>query len=271
MIKQFIIFVSFNLLFIYTIHSQSDTLRIFYDIDQFELSDFQLRKIDSVLNKININELEEIKIFAFTDFLASNEYNLILAQKRANKIIDYLFKKSFTEFIDICKGIGELPPISGNQFVGIPLNRRSEIIFKFKNKVEVFKQNQQIENANVGEKIVLKNFNFLPGRHYLTSKSQPELENLLKIMLENPKLQIEIQGHICCEFEGKDGIDHDTQTNNLSENRAKYIYEYLVRNNISEERLKYKGFGSSRPLVYPELSEEDQNQNRRVEILILQK
>lgn len=158
-----------------------------------------------------------------------------------------------------------------NQPLGVPENRSSVIIVKFKLNEKIVTENQQINNAKVGEHIVLKNFSFLPGRHYLTQESKPELENLLNTMVENPALSIEIQGHICCEFIGKDALDHDTQTNNLSESRAKYIYDYLVKNKISPERLSYKGFGSAKPLIYPEKTEEDQNKNRRVEIMILQK
>ena len=54
-----------------------------------------------------------------------------------------------------------------------------------------------LSEANEGEHIVLNNMNFQPGKHYLTSVSQPELEILLNTLVENPKLEIEIQGHIC--------------------------------------------------------------------------
>ena len=64
-------------------------------------------------------------------------------------------------------------------------------------------------------------------------------------------------------------MDNDTQTMNLSENRAKLIYDFLVREGIDGNRLQYKGYGSSRPKIYPETTDEDKQANRRVEIKVL--
>jgi len=90
-------------------------------------------------------------------------------------------------------------------------------------------------------------------------------------MAENPTLEIEIHGHICCMAGPEDGLDIDTKTEDLSVNRARAIYEYLIKNGIEPQRLKYKGFGHSRPLIYPEDTEERRTTNRRVEIKIVKK
>jgi outer membrane protein OmpA-like peptidoglycan-associated protein len=64
------------------------------------------------------------------------------------------------------------------------------------------------------------------------------------------------------------GSDQYNQT--LSENRAKSVYEYLIKNNISESRLSYKGFGESNP-VATNKTDEGRQLNRRVEFVILSK
>ena len=83
-------------------------------------------------------------------------------------------------------------------------------------------------------------------------------------MEENPKLKIEIQGHICC-VAGEDVKDVSTA-------RARAVYNYLLRSKIDRKRMTYKGYGSSRPLhPIPEKTVQEEDENRRVEILIVDK
>lgn len=267
--KRLLLFFFLNYMSLSLINAKQDTLRIYYNINKSELTYDNSSKIIQFLNSFQI--IDSIKIYAYADYLASNDYNLNLSEERSLKIKDFLIQKGFANKIKVNMGKGELLPEITDSKEGVPENRRSEIIVIYHEKLIKKTENKIITDVEVGDKIVLKNFNFLPGRHYLTPESQPELEKLLSALSENPRLKIEIQGHICCEIGGKDGMDKDTYTNNLSVNRAKYIYDYLIKNNIASDRLSYKGLGSSKPLIYPERTENDQNQNRRVEIVILQK
>ncbi len=267
--RNFLLFFCFNFMFLSLLKANQDTLKIYYNINKSELSQENSSKIIQFLNSFQI--IERIEIYGYADYLASNDYNLNLSEERSLKIKDFLIQKGFANKIKVNMGKGELLPEITDSNEGVPENRRSEIIVIYHEKLFKKTENKIITDVEVGDKIVLKNFNFLPGRHYLTLESQPELEKLLSALSENPRLKIEIQGHICCEIGGKDGMDNDTYTNNLSVNRAKYIYDYLIKNNIATDRLSYKGLGSIKPLIFPERTENDQNQNRRVEILILQK
>lgn len=122
---------------------------------------------------------------------------------------------------------------------------------------------------NVGESLVLEGLNFQPGKHRILNEAKPVLKKLLTIMQENPTLQIEIQGHICCGKKGgEDGIDDETHKFNLSWTRAQFVYDYLIEHGIDKSRLTYKGYAMSQPLVYPEKTIQDQIKNRRVEVLI---
>lgn len=95
----------------------------------------------------------------------------------------------------------------------------------------------------------------------LYQKSRGKLYELLLVLQSNPQLKIEIQGHLCCM--PVDRLDLSTQ-------RAKAVYNFLVSNQIYPARLSYKGFGSSQPLFpLPEKNEEQRAANRRVEILIV--
>ena len=59
------------------------------------------------------------------------------------------------------------------------------------------------------------------------------------------------------------GIEENNQV--LSENRAKAVYDYLVANGISPERLNFKGYGSANPIA-PNRYLWGRDINRRIEI-----
>jgi outer membrane protein OmpA-like peptidoglycan-associated protein len=53
----------------------------------------------------------------------------------------------------------------------------------------------------------------------------------------------------------------------ISYSRAKSVNDYLIRRGISEKRIGYEGYSNSIPLIKPELTEEDQQRNRRVDVI----
>ena len=128
---------------------------------------------------------------------------------------------------------------------------------------------ESISEAEVGETLDLDKLYFVGGSYQILPESFPELEKLVEVMKERPNLKIQIEGHVCCTEDGRfDGQVDGTGVYNLSVRRALYVYDYLVANGISEERLNYKGFGSSRLLEGTTLTHP---KNRRVEIRILSK
>ncbi|RYF85183.1 MAG: OmpA family protein, partial [Chitinophagaceae bacterium] len=126
------------------------------------------------------------------------------------------------------------------------------------------------DSVKEGSGIIMKNMNFHGGTHVLLPGSYPVLKELLSVMIAYPKLKIEIQGHVCCT-KLPDGQDNDLGTFDLSVQRAKAIFQYLVVNGIDASRLSYKGFGSSKKLYPDEINEQEQAANRRVEIKIIAK
>lgn len=90
------------------------------------------------------------------------------------------------------------------------------------------------------------------------------MAELLQVLIENPKLKIEIHGHICCQPNEPNEL--------ISRARAEAVYYYLIKNGINRDRLQYKSFGSSQPIYpIPEKNDFERDENRRVEILILEK
>jgi outer membrane protein OmpA-like peptidoglycan-associated protein len=98
----------------------------------------------------------------------------------------------------------------------------------------------------------------------LYPESKPIREELLQALKNNPKLKIEIQGHICCAL-GKDKEE-------IALKRCVATYDYLISKGIDKTRLSYKSYDSTQPIFpIPEKTEEQRKANRRVEILIIDK
>jgi len=121
---------------------------------------------------------------------------------------------------------------------------------------------KKVGEAKKGEKLKIDNLNFIINTFAVVPESRGKLYELLLVLQRNPQLKIEIQGHLCCM--PNDRLDLSTQ-------RAKAIYNFLVANEIYPGRLSYKGFGSTQPIYpLPEKDEKERAANRRVEILIVE-
>jgi flagellar motor protein MotB len=53
----------------------------------------------------------------------------------------------------------------------------------------------------------------------------------------------------------------------LSVQRASAVYDILIKDGIEPSRLDFKGFSNSLPIVSPEYTEEERQQNRRVDVV----
>lgn len=125
------------------------------------------------------------------------------------------------------------------------------------------------QELNKGDELILEGLNFYPGSHRTLPEAKPVLKKLLQRLQDNPTLNVEIQGHVCCASKpNEDGLDDETGDFKLSWNRAQYVRDYLIQNGIAESRISFRGFAMTRPLVFPEKTIQDQIKNRRVEILV---
>jgi OmpA-OmpF porin, OOP family len=115
-----------------------------------------------------------------------------------------------------------------------------------------------LNKLNPGESIILKNVNFSFDSYSLLPGSESILTVLLNYLRNNRDISILISGHT-------DDIGSEQYNQELSENRAKSIYIWLVKNGVDSQRLKYKGFGKNQPLNNNE-AEESRALNRRVEV-----
>lgn len=114
--------------------------------------------------------------------------------------------------------------------------------------------------VEVGEVIRLNNIFFDFGKADLLDTSYPELDRVVKLLSENPKISIELSGHT-------DNVGSDTDNLKLSDDRAKSVVAYLISKKINGYRVLAKGYGESQPIASND-NEEGRLLNRRVEFKI---
>ncbi len=120
------------------------------------------------------------------------------------------------------------------------------------------------EAIPVNTVLILNKVKFLPNKTTLTNPDGNEdLQNIIKALQKSPDLKLEIGGHT-------DRSGNEATNRILSKNRAKYVYDYLIRKGISPSNLVYKGYGSSKP-AYTNKTKDGRSANRRIEVRVLHK
>ena len=123
-----------------------------------------------------------------------------------------------------------------------------------------FEKNVGMKKIKVGESVVLKNVFFETAKFDLKDRSRVELDKLVAFLVKNPKMKIELGGHT-------DNVGDKKMNQVLSENRAKAVFEYLVKKGINADRLSTKGYGDTMPIA-DNGTDEGRAENRRTEFKI---
>lgn len=218
-----------------------------------------------------LRRIDSVKIYAYCDAEGSVAYNDTLAAKRAETVKQFLLNH-YTGLRQLRSvvGYGKRMPLNSNATDSLKaLNRRAEIWIWAHSYTAADSFRNSLAVAKPGDKLRLPNINFIGGQHHIIPESKPTLNLLLKTLKEYPQMEIEILGYVCCTIVGTDGWDYGAKNGQLSKNRARAVYDYLVANGIAATRLSYKGLGNI-PLV-EEKTEEDTQINRRVEIRIVKR
>ena len=79
----------------------------------------------------------------------------------------------------------------------------------------------------------------------IKSECEPVLNDIFIFLNANPTVIGELGGHT-------NNYPTDVQANQLSLNRAKAVANWLIKKGIPENRLQYKGYGKTKPLVSDE-------------------
>ena len=268
--------------FCMAIYSQK-AFTIYFDFNKYNLTGAAKSQLDSFLlaEKQELANLS-IQLNGHCDAIGSDGYNNRLSRQRVRAVKKYLLSNDLEDFqIGDEIGHGKRIPLNKNKNEEErQLNRRVEISFvvvvrtslPLPKEILSLKETLADSATITGSTIILRNINFIGGMHQFLPESEPMLNELLEAMRTFPHLVIRVEGHICCVSGNGDGRDLETGTDNLSEARAKAVMDYLLSNGIELKRVSHQGFGHSAPIYpFPEPSELERIQNRRVEIKIISK
>lgn len=290
-------FLLYTLLFISFLNAKAqEQFAVYFDSNKSDVTKAENKKLQDwiIANK----DVKIVAINGYTDEVGSTQFNDTLAQKRVGFILSQVkdkikiredfktrsYGENFLQSQDKSKNrkavifyILSKDLVREDEILGIKkaivLEPKKEINYpeqlSFQNpdgsKIE-YKLDKlfmkKIGESKAGEKLKIENLNFVINTFIVVNESRGKMYELLIVLQKNPKLKIEIQGHLCCQ-----PIDRL----NLSTQRAQSIYKFLIANGIDKSRLSYKGFGSSMPLFpLPEKDENERSANRRVEVLIIE-
>lgn len=118
-----------------------------------------------------------------------------------------------------------------------------------------------LEPIEANAKVVLKNVFFDTKKTDLKPESISELDNVVRLMNENPNMKVQINGYT-------DNVGTAEDNLKLSNARALSVVKYLIAKGVKKERLSYKGFGETNPVATND-TEEGRALNRRTELRVL--
>jgi outer membrane protein OmpA-like peptidoglycan-associated protein len=121
----------------------------------------------------------------------------------------------------------------------------------------------EIKPIEVGEAYRINDINFASNSFEITPKIVLVLNEFIDFLETNESLKVVINGYT-------DNVGDPIQNFDLSKNRAKAVYNYLLIEDIEASRLSFKGYGEKNP-VTSNKTEVGRKSNRRTEFVILSK
>jgi len=119
-----------------------------------------------------------------------------------------------------------------------------------------------LEGIIIDEPYLLQNIYYDFDKSDLRPESIEELDRLVKLLEQNPTIIIQIGSHT-------DTNGSERYNIRLGDRRARSVVKYLIEEKkFPKERVVAFGYGESQPMIYPELSDQDEQSNRRTEFRI---
>lgn len=244
-----------------------EMVSFYYEEESTELNGYSKQKIEDFRKLMQDFQIQVIEINGFADMNNTVEANKALSQQRINLLVSALqigeqefivnnygrhkIVLNFTPFswdrVDVYYHKGDarkqVPTVASIDPVVVETPQQAVIVVPDKDEI----------SYNVPIIIPIK---FKGGTNTIERGSQPRLEQLHATMVQYPELHIHIRGHVCCG-----------NNQRISKKRAKVVYKYLKEHGISKDRMTFKGYSNTIPLVFPETSAADRAANRRVDVI----
>jgi outer membrane protein OmpA-like peptidoglycan-associated protein len=236
---------------------------VYFGFNSAELSQDQQMALAEVKSSLQSGRFDLVSVEGFTDTLGSKSYNNDLARKRSQNVLSYLELGNTTV---VPTSFGENYSVSSSYTH--ENHRRVDVHYRMNNVVPsdetlepkaptiVDKFTNFLNDSVSLETMIELSILFVPGKALVLPESTHELLDLYDFMRDNLNVHAFIRGHVCC-----------SDDMSLSIERAATVYNYLKDRTISPSRLKFEGYSNSIPAVSPEITEEDQKRNRRVDII----
>lgn len=128
---------------------------------------------------------------------------------------------------------------------------------------DVKKVDVEVKKVKVGSAYKLHDIRYATDRYHLNQESINMMGEFAEYLKTNPKMKVAIHGHT-------DNVGSPADNMKLSQDRAKAVYDILVKAGVSSSRLSHKGFGETKPLK-SNSSAEGRAANRRTEFVITAK
>ena len=120
------------------------------------------------------------------------------------------------------------------------LNSKNEVSTKGMENNKTFPLDFQL--ASISRPVKINNIFFKFGSSELTPESSAALDDLVKLLNDNPNITIEIGAHT-------DMVGTEEANNLLSTQRAQSVVNYLLKAGVEKERLTPRGYGKSTPVT----------------------
>jgi outer membrane protein OmpA-like peptidoglycan-associated protein len=131
-------------------------------------------------------------------------------------------------------------------------NLKSNIVYLDAKPIEIFE-----------DKLVVENIYFDYNKSTLKQESVVTMNKIAKLLIDRPFINLDILAHT-------DTKGSDVYNQTLSEKRAKTVYNFLIKNGITPERLTYKGLGESAPVIQcAKCTKDEDSKNRRTEFNVV--
>lgn len=233
-----------------TYAQEEKTFQVFFETDSFNLKSKEWVELVQFLK--TRDTICTIEIKGYCDDRASQLYNKKLSENRARKVYEQISKYNFcTEYPILFFGEGKIALVKDiDSTKQRNYNRRVDV--KVRYKIKKTKENSIkkmisaiiTDTQKIGDKITFNEILFFGRMHRFRPHSFASLDSLTYYLKKYPKYVIKINGHVCLmgiKDRNQDGYDKQTRTFNLSETRAKAVYEYLIDKGIDSTRLGYEG------------------------------
>ena len=253
--------------------SQADSvLKLFFDVNKHQLSEGHLRQLGELFNR----NVAITCIKGFADTTGSTTYNKMLSQQRANAVHVYLGNQKFISAKIETMSYGEQQVANED----ISYSRRVEICYKNNVADRSTTGDKNTIKGEVGEgktiidtparRYEMSNIYFVPDKAIIEAWSFSAVDDAAKYLKKFPGCRFEIIGHVNyilspAAMKNPKALEPAQQ---LSEERARTVYQLLIEREISEANMTYKGVGNSQMVYKDPKNDEEKRKNMRVEILI---